>query len=185
MRLKPRLNNINIAGEPIDHKNVLFFMYLKKVYRHNKLLFAAIILFAAAHLINNIRQDIAISPLYSYGMYSQRITPSNSYTVPEIFVNGKQLQTQNFSPQQWDNISLPVTKFYAQQDWNLNQWQQDIHRLLPFTDSLKFVNSLNETDFKNWYKLHLQFVLKQPVDSVQTVFTDYFFNGNSFAKANK
>src|SRR4051794_27065993 len=108
-------------------------MYLKRLYRHNKFLFIIIVLFVLAQLINNIRQDIAISPVYSYGMYSEKIKPLHVYTVPEIFGDGKQLKAKDFSPQQWDNITLPVIEFYAQRQWNLYQWQHDIKRLLPFT----------------------------------------------------
>ena len=117
-------------------------------------------------------------------MYSSPITPSNSYNVPEVFVNGRQLQTKDFSPQQWDNIILPVPKFYAQQNWNINQWQHDICRLLPFSDSLKFVNNISEREFKIWYVKHLKSILKPPTDSVSIVFTNYYFDGSSFTKAN-
>ena len=157
-------------------------MYLKQLYHHNKMLFAAIILFALAQLINNIRQDIAISPIYSYGMYSSKIRTSDFYSVPEFFVNGEQLRTKDFSPQQWDNISLPVTKFYAQQYWNKSIWQKDIQRLLPFADSLKFVNNINEQEFKYWYSLHLQSLLNRQIDSVDIIFRGYHFNGKSFTK---
>jgi hypothetical protein len=160
-------------------------MYLKKLYRHNKFLFIIIVLFAIAQLINNIRQDIAISPVYSYGMYSEQIKPLPFYTVPEIFINGKQLQAKDFSPQQWDNITLPVTEFYAQQHWNLFQWQQDIHRLLPFTDSSKFVNHVTERGFKQWYHQHMQSSLHRHVDSVNIIFSKYHFTDTSFIRTNQ
>jgi hypothetical protein len=159
-------------------------MYLEKLYQHNKLLFIIIVLFALAQLINNMRQDIAISPVYSYGMYSEQIRPLHFYTVPEIFADGKQLQAKDFSPQQWDNITFPVTEFYTQQQWNLSQWQQDIHRLLPFTDSSKFVNHITEQEFKRWYHQHVQSLLGRNINSVSIVFTRYYFNGTSFIRTN-
>jgi hypothetical protein len=160
-------------------------MYLKKLYRHNKFLFIIIALFVLVQLVNNIRQDIAISPVYSYGMYSEQIKPLPFYTVSEIFIDGKQLQAKDFSPQQWDNITLPVTEFYTQQQWNLYQWQQDIHRLLPFTDSSKFVNHITEQEFKQWYHEHLQSLLHGHIDSVNIIFRRYYFNGTSFIRKNK
>ena len=166
----------------MSHRGVTFFMYLSKLYQHNKFLFIIICLFALAQLINNIRQDIAISPVYSYGMYSEQIKPLPFYTVPEIFIDGKQLQAKDFSPQQWDNITLPVTEFYAQQQWNVYQWQQDIHRLLPFTDSSKFVNHITEREFKQWYHQHLESLLHRQIDSINIVFSKYHFNGTSFIK---
>src|SRR5689334_20502182 len=148
-------------------------MYLKRLYQHSKFLFTIIVLFALAQLINNVRQDIAISPIYSYGMYSEQIKPLSSYTVPEIFVNGTQLQAKDFSPQLWDNITLPVTEYYTQQQWNQSQWQQDIHRLLPFTDSSKFVNHISENEFQQWYHEHLHTLLQRHIDSVNIIFNKY------------
>lgn len=160
-------------------------MYLKKLYRYNKFLFVIIVLFALAQLINNVRQDIAISPVYSYGMYSEKINPAPSYSVIEIFVNGKQLQAKDFTSHQWDNITFPVRRFYEQESWNLYQWQTDIHRLLPFADSSKFVNQISEGEFKEWYRNHLQLLLYKNIDSVNIVFSKYYFDGKSFTKANE
>jgi hypothetical protein len=157
-------------------------MYLKKLYRHNKFLFAVIVLFALAQLINNIRQDIAISPIYSYGMYSSKIYPHQFYTVPEVFVDGKQLQTKNFSPSQWDHITFPVKRFYEQGEWNLYQWQHDIHRLLPFADSTKFINTMTEDQFKEWYHRYLETFLLKNIDSVNILFANYYFNDTTFIK---
>jgi hypothetical protein len=160
-------------------------MYLKKLYHHNKFWFIIVVLFALAQLLNNIRQDIAISPVYSYGMYSEQINPLPFYTVPEIFIDSKQLQAGDFSPQQWDNITLPVTEFYSQQKWNLYLWQQDIHRLLPFTDSSKFINDITGKEFKKWYHQHLQSLLHKHVDSVNIIFSKYYFNGTSFVRTSE
>ncbi len=159
-------------------------MYLKKVYRHNKFLFLFCILFVAGQLFINYKRGLVFSPFFHYGMFSEVIRVKNQYTVSEVSVNGKLLAAKDYSPAVWDDIMQPVELFYHQQ-MSSNQWQVDIHRLLPFADSLKFVNSLSESDFKKWYRLHLQPVLKQPVDSVQIAFTDYYFNGKSLTKANK
>ena len=152
-------------------------MYLKHLYRHNKLLCIAITLLVLAQLINNIRQDIAISPLYSYGMYSEIIKPDSIYTIPEIFVNGARLRTRDYTPLQWENIALPVNMFYEQQQWNLNVWQTDIKRLLPFADSVHFVNTLTENEFKDWYRQHLQTVLNTQIQTLNIDFTAYSFDG--------
>ena len=158
------------------------FRYITRLYKHNKLLAVIVILFALLQLINNIRQDIAISPVYSYGMYSERINPSSTYIVPEVFVNGKQLQTKNYTPQQWDNIIVPVSKFYEQKDWNSAMWQTDIRRLLPFSDSTKFLNTMTEDQFKNWYKNHLPFILNEKVDTINISFNSYQFNNTILKK---
>ena len=163
----------------------IFFMYLKKLYNHNKLLCLLIALFALAQFINNIRQDIAISPLYSYGMYSERMMPETVYSVPEIFVNDTMLRTKDFSPMEWDNIMQPVIKFHAQYNWNVNLWKQDIHRLVPFADSVNFVNQLDESQFKAWYQQHLENILQKQIDTLKIVLTNYSFDERSFTRINK
>lgn len=129
-----------------------------------------------------MKRGIAVSPFFSYGMYSEKIDPVKHYTVPEVFVNGKQLQAKDFSSSRWDNITYPVTVYYKLDSFNLHQWQADIHRLLPFTDSLKFVNNLSEAEFNEWYHRRLQSLLNEQIDSVNILFTNYYFDGKSFSR---
>jgi hypothetical protein len=146
-------------------------MYLQQLYRHNKWMFVAIIVFMMGQLLNNLRQDIAISPFYSYGMYSEQMYPQCNYTVCKIVVNGKTLQAKDFTPQQWDNITLPLLRYSQQQVWNKQLWQQDIHRLMPFADSNRFTNNLYLQDFEAWYKTYLAHQLSQPINSLRATLT--------------
>jgi hypothetical protein len=139
-------------------------------------------LFALAQIIDNMKRGIAVSPFFSYGMYSAKIDPLKYYTVPEVFVNGKQLRAKDFSSSTWDNITYPVTVFYKRDSSNRYQWQTDIHRLLPFTDSSRFVNHLSEAEFKEWYHRRLQSLLNVHIDSINIVFTNYYFDGKSFSR---
>lgn len=157
-------------------------MYLKRLYQHNKFLFLLCIFFVFAQLFINYKRGVVCTPFYHYGMYSEVITPKNSYSIPEIFVDHQLLSAKDFTPQMWDNITQPIVLFYQSQIENNLIWQQDIHRLLPFTDSAKFANTLNEAGFKLWYGQHLEHLLNRQIDSVQIAFTNYFFNG-SFKKA--
>ena len=113
-------------------------------------------------------------------MYSERMMPKTVYSVPEIFVNDTMLRTKDFSPMEWDNIMQPVIKFHAQYNWNANLWKQDIHRLVPFADSVNFVNRLDEAQFKAWYQQHLENILQKQVDTLKIVLTDYSFDERSF-----
>lgn len=157
---------------------VTFFMYFRALYRHNKLLCIVITLFALAQLVNNIRQDIAISPIYSYGMYSEVITPRQEYRVPEIVVNNKLLRTQDFTPYQWENIALPLVMYDEQKTWNPDLWNADIKRLLPFADSTHFVNHITEVQFNSWYFRHLANRLHLPGCNVAFSFNTYTSDGS-------
>lgn len=141
-------------------------MYLKQLYNHSKFWFLIIALFIVIQLSLDVRRDASISPFYHYGMYSQVIKPQKIYVVPEITVNGKPLQTKNFSPQQWDNIIQPVVLFDKQENWNLEIYTQHIHPLLHVTNIDKYINHISAYSFQNWYKKYLQIILQQKINSL-------------------
>jgi hypothetical protein len=154
-------------------------MYFKKLYDHNKILFVIILMFVFAQLFNNIRRDAAISPIYAYGMYSAIIKPKNYYIVPQIQVNGKPLESKNFSPQQWDKIELPLHFFRSQQQFNYELYATHIQPLLGVNDSSKYINQLTPTQFDKWYKKYLTTFLPETADSIQVIWQQYFFTGTS------
>jgi len=148
-------------------------MYLKRLWLHNKALCWLVILFAAFQLINNIRQDVAFSPVYTYGMYSQVIKPQKKYVIPEITVNGALLQTKNFTPQQWDKIIQPVAIFQKQSEWNRAEFNFYIRRLLHIEDSSHYTNRLSQAGFNDWYKQYLAAILHANISSLSLQFQEY------------
>jgi hypothetical protein len=122
---------------------------------------------------------VVFSPFYHYGMYSAVMNPEKKYSVTEISVNGKLLQTKDFSPYVWDKINLPVQLYHTQDKWNQILWLQDISRLLHATDSSKYLNQITATGFSNWYRTYLQNVLHQSVDTVSIQWRDYVFDGKA------
>ena len=148
-------------------------MYLKRLWLHNKALCWLVILFAAFQLINNIRQDVAFSPVYTYGMYSQVIKPQKKYVIPEITVNGVLLQTKNFTPQQWDKILQPVLFFSKQETWNRLQFNKYIHRLLHIEDSALYLNHMSQAQFNEWYRSYISYILKTDISTLSIQFNEY------------
>ncbi len=157
-------------------------MYLKKLYHTNKWWFALVLLFIVVQLTMDAKQGIDISPVYHYGMYSGVITPQKEYRVTEITVNGKQLQTKNFSPYEWDKIIEPVELFENQQAWNTQIWNTEVKRLLHFADSSKYVNNLSDGNFVTWYNNYLKTILHKRVDSVNIEAAAYTFDGHVLIK---
>lgn len=152
-------------------------MYLKKLYQHHKGWFVLIVLFATAQITNNIRQDIAFSPIYQYGMYSEYISPKDTLGVYEITVNGKLLQTKNFSPQGWDKIVLPI-RYYANSTCNNSGiYYTDIQRLLQkiyiTTDSSNFIFPFDKYLFLKWYQPYLSSIINEKIDSMQINYVLY------------
>ena len=152
-------------------------MYLKRLWSHNKILCGLLVLFAAFQILNNIRQDVAFSPTYTYGMYSQVIHPQKKYIVPEINVNGRVLQTKNFTPQQWDKIIQPIVLFQKQEDWNRAEFNIYIRRLLHIEDSSHYTNELSEAEFNQWYKQYLSAIIHSNILSLSFQFQEYDLSG--------
>lgn len=144
-----------------------------------------IIFFIAAQLFINYKRGTVCSPFFHYGMYSDVIKPASNYIIPEVYVNGERLAVKDFSPSQWDNIMQPLIRFNDQQKWNSMLWHNDIRRIMPFTDSLKFVNNISKETFKNWYTQQLENITSKKVNELNIFFTDYTFNGISFIMQTK
>ena len=149
---------------PMRHADAWFFMYLKRLYKQHTGWFIIVVVFTVAQIINNVRQDIAFSPIYQYGMYSEYISPNDSLYGYDIIVNGKPLQTSDFSPQQWDKISLPLRYYANSYCNNSNIFNTNIKRLLQkisiTADSSKYVSGFSENAFMNWYKSYLSGIIK-------------------------
>ncbi|MEP6844854.1 MAG: hypothetical protein ABI861_02585 [Panacibacter sp.] len=143
------------------------------------------IVFIAGQLFINYKRGVVCTPFFHYGMYSEVIKPTAQYNIPEVSVNGKRLAAKDFSPQQWDNIMQPGIKFYKQEEWNSKYWQTDIHRLLPFTDSSKFVNTITEDQFMIWYRQRLENITGNKIGVFNIEFADYTFKSGSFTRSNK
>ena len=140
------------------------------------------LLFIVIQLTMDTKQGIDISPVYHYGMYSGVMTPKKEYTVTEVTVNGKQLHTKDFSPYEWDKITEPVELFKNQRARNAQIWNTEVKRLLHFTDSSKYLNTLDDPHFGIWYSNYLQTILHEKVDSVNIEDAVYTFNGHDLIK---
>jgi len=139
--------------------------------------------FICGQLFINYKHGVVFSPFFHYGMYSEVIPTKDHYDVTEVYINNERLASKNFSPQQWDNIIQPAEKFFAQKEWNSNLWHADIQRLLPFTDSSKFVNVITDRQFENWYKQRLEYITGKQVSTFGIKFISYTFNSASLTKS--
>ena len=135
-------------------------MYLTKLYRQNRFWFVVALLFAAGQLFINYKRGVELSPFYHYGMFSLPFQIKSEYEVTEVTVNGKLLQTKNYSPNDWDNIIMPVIQFQQQKRWNSLIYNTTIRRFLPVHDSTLYTNRIKTKDFNQWYKNHIISLLK-------------------------
>lgn len=147
---------------------VFLFMYLKKLYMQSKFWFVVIVLFAIGQLVLDYKDGIEVSPFYHYSMFSFPYHYTNTYECVEVSVNGKQLQTKDFTPNGWDNITMPIIQYTHQSGWNSAMYNQTINRVLPASDSTLYTNRLSQNAFDDWYHQRVLRLLKV-ADSTSTV----------------
>lgn len=152
-------------------------MYLKKLYTTHKGWFIVIMLFIIIQLGLDVKQAISFTPAFHYGMYSSISKPQTSYAVQEVWVNGRQLKTKDFSPCGWDKVMQPIVLYSNQHNWNSSVWNNDIKRLMHFKDSAKYKNTLTETAFNTWYRSYMQTFLHEKIDRINIITTTYTFTG--------
>src|SRR5438128_4625339 len=129
-------------------------MYIRQLHSYSRVLFAIVIVFICAQLFVILIWGIVITPFYNYGMYSEPMDIKKSYEVFEVEVNGRRLRGQDFSPQQWDRIILPL-QFYADIKKSNELYKTDIKRLLDKMhishNDGNFLLTCNYPQFENWY----------------------------------
>lgn len=131
---------------------VFLFMYLKKLYKQSKPWFVLVMLFAIGQLFINYKHGVELSPFYQYDMFSLPFHFTGTYKATEVTINGKQLQPQNFTPNGWDNVMIPIIQYQNQQQWNSLLYHTTIQRLLHTSDSSLYTNRLSKQAFDDWYR---------------------------------
>ena len=156
-------------------------MYLRQLQTYSRLLSALVIIFVCGQLFVILIWGIVVTPFYNYGMFSEVIDLKDNYQVFEVELNGKRLRGQDFSPQEWDKIILPL-QFYAGIQKSNELYKTDIKRLMDkmhiSTKDANFIQSCNDEQFENWYKNQLQEITNQKAESVTVTYRNYKYHSN-------
>jgi hypothetical protein len=146
------------------------FMFLRQVYKHNRIIFVLMILFIIAQLFINFKRGMVVSPLYHYGMYSEVIDVKNTYNVFEVEVNGQRLPAKDFSPQQWDKVIVPLTYYTSINTKSNALYHTDIKRLTTglfiTTNEEQFIQRCSYDEFIQWYRSYLESVLRKAITTL-------------------
>lgn len=130
-------------------------MFLQKVYRHNKWLFAGMLFFMLGQIAINSKRGMVFSPWYHYGMFSATIAVQDTYHV-QLIGGADKLP---WAPQAWDKVYVTLAR-YQSLDTNQNLYHNEISRLLPKA-GLKvpaiehYTSSVSESEFLIWYHQYL------------------------------
>lgn len=123
------------------------------------------------------------SPFYNYDMYSNITLPLQQYRVVQVRINGRLLQTKDFSSNEWDNLIQPVVFFEKQGRWNSYIFHSETQRFLPVYDSMPYVNTITGSTFKNWYaKQVLKIASSAANPGMVTVSTDTFLLAQKYLR---
>lgn len=144
-------------------------MFLKKVYRQSKWMFAGMLFFIAMQVLVSWKHGIVFTPWYNFGMYSSVILPKAEYNVL-VAISGKDtLKGHDFSPPHWDRIMYTPVRMG---DWQCRQhfFDAEVARLmnkakLGKPNPSNFISRPGEYDLQQWYGQWVQqyFGLEQPV----------------------
>jgi hypothetical protein len=157
-------------------------MFISQVYKYNKWLCAAMILFLAAQLFVNYKRGLVITPFFHYGMYSHTINVEKEYPVVEIEVNGKMLHGADFAPHVWDKILLPIV-YYNNLPQSNKLYNTDIKRLMGTMHlsvrEENFIQPCNISSFEKWYKSYLETIIRKPIPTCNIQIRNYRFNNST------
>jgi hypothetical protein len=125
------------------------------------------------------KRGILITPFLNYGMYSEVFRVDTLYPVFKIEQNGKLLRGQDFSPQQWDKILLPLS-YYANKDRNNSLYDTEIKRILAKarieTTANNFLIGCNYAAFENWYSKYLTTITGKQTQSLKIYYQAYRYH---------
>jgi hypothetical protein len=155
-------------------------MWICDVWREKPKLSIFIILFFIIQIANNLRQDIAISPFYSYGMYSSVAHTDSPVNAVFIMVDNQQLNPLDFQPQVWDKITYPLVCFSKAKIWNKHLFETDINRLIPFVESERFTKMISEKEFQLWYKNYLEKIVDRRIETLDASIYKYQFENGKW-----
>lgn len=160
-------------------------MFLLQVNRHSKGLLLLMVIFAIGQLFINYKRGMVISPFFHYGMYSGIIKIKNTYDIFEIEQNGKRLRGQDFTPEQWDRIILPL-QCYAGVNKSNELYETEIKRLLSkigvSAASQNFISVCNYQEFENWYKIYVGDVTDEKIHTISVNYCTYQYESNSLRR---
>ena len=146
-------------------------MYLKQLYQHNKLWCCIVVFFIAAQLAINYKKSFVVTPLFHYGMFSSPVLSPDTLQIFQVEVNGKLLQPLDFTPQQWDNVILPLNYFYITNTISDTLWKKVCTGVFKIKDintiAANYAIQVTNKQFYTWYQTQLQKMLPNKITTIR------------------
>jgi hypothetical protein len=146
-------------------------MFLKQLYRYNKKIFIAVLIFLVAFVYINYKWGIVAAPVLQYGMYSGPFYLKDTQSIYIVKANGKKINQAALSFTDRDFLQLYPQSYLSQKEINANCYGtiarfMRLVGLSGFMMQDKFTNQIDDIIFGKWYCDHIKQLTKNNVDSI-------------------
>jgi hypothetical protein len=153
-------------------------MFLKKLYRHNKIFFFVAVGFLSGYIYLNYKWGITATPINQYGMFSGKYFIKDSLLVYSVKANNKMINFADLSLIQRDLLqSYP--DYYEMEKHNNEAIFNTISNYFNYLgipagkQQYKFTNQCSAVLFSKWYQSKIENIIKKPITSLN-VYKQYF-----------
>ena len=146
-------------------------MFLKKLYHFNKSTFFLLILLFTIYGYINYKWGVTATPVYQYGMFSNKMYLKDTQTIYKIFVDDKYLDISKYSFEKRDMILISLQNYSKQQV--VNNAVVNTLKIIPqktgFSGLIKpvlYQNNITDAIFTRWYKQFLERITGEKIRSI-------------------
>jgi hypothetical protein len=145
-------------------------MFLSKLYKYNKALFIAFLLFIVSFVYINFKWGVVAAPVFQYGMFSGVHRSQDPQTIYTVIADGKNVDLTTLSFEQRDLLVQQLALYNKHREINAS-----VANVMQFTAQLisgdRWENIyqpvFNDTIFSAWYKQKLHRATSLPCTTVE------------------
>ncbi len=143
-------------------------MFIKQLYRYNKMLCLIFIMFILSFVFINYKQGVVATPIFQYGMFSSKFYLKDTQNVFKIYVNDSLLDLSNFSFEERDMLLVVLESYgiYKARNEAVYKTMKQLYAKFRLENIMKpevyLINITDET-FTKWYMHNLEDIIGYPV----------------------
>lgn len=147
-------------------------MFLKKLYRYNKLLALMVAGFLLGYIYVNYKWGMTATPVQQYGMFSGKYFIKDSLLLYTVKANDKIINSAALSLIERDLVQSYPDYFEKQQHTNeaifntVNIYFNYLG-ISAAKNKYKFINNTSDAVFSNWYRSKMEDIINEPIRSLE------------------
>ncbi len=158
-------------------------MFLKKLYNFNKATFFLLLLLLSIYIYINFKWGVTATPVYQYGMFSNKMYLKDTQTVYKIFADDKLLDLSTLSFEKRDMLLVSLQNYSKQ--IVVNDAVFNTMKLAPQKIGVpglmkpgRYRNTLTDENFTRWYKKLLAQITGKKIQSFSVYQHQTLWNNN-------